>query len=288
MLFWGFSFIWSKIVFEVYNPVTTVLFRLIISAIVLWVLGVLLKKIERIRKEDIKVLILLTFYQPFLYFLGENYGLDQASSTITSVLVSTIPLFSPIASYFFLKEKISYMNIIGIIISIVGVVMVVLKDDYSLAATPRGLLFLALAVVSAIAYSVMVVKLGGKYNVYSLITYQNTIGILMFLPLFFVLDWQSFVESEINMRVAGSLAALSIFASTLAFMLFTYGIQKIGITKANSFANIIPVFTAFFAWLIIDELLTFLNIIGIVIVVAGLFISQIKFKTKFHLIRFRR
>lgn len=288
MLFWGFSFIWSKMVFEVYKPVTTVCFRLIISSIFLWIVGILLKKIEKLQKKDFSILALMTFYQPFLYFLGENYGLNEVSSTIASVLIATIPLFSPFAAYFFLKERLSPMNFTGILISIVGVVMVVLKDDLSLAASPKGLFFLGLAVASAIAYSVVIVKLTGKYNIYSLITYQNTLGVFMFLPLFFFLDWHDFLASQITTKAFTSLIFLSIFASSFAFMLFTYGIQKIGITRANSFSNIIPVFTAFFAWILLDEQLNSLNIIGIALVVGGLFLSQIKYKPKFYSLRFRK
>jgi drug/metabolite transporter (DMT)-like permease len=67
---------------------------------------------------------------------------------------------------------------------------------------------------------------------------------------------------------------LAIFASVTAFVLFCYTVRKIGVTRANVFNNIRPVFTAMLMWLIFDEVLPIWKLIGIVIIIIGLFISQ--------------
>jgi len=110
-----------------------------------------------------------------------------------------------------------------------------------------------LAVFSAVAYSVLTVKLAAKYNVFNLITYQNAIGLVYFSPFFFYFDYEHFILVKFSWEIAKPLFALAIFASSLAFMLFIYGIQQLGITKANTISNIIPVFTAVFAWYLLDE-----------------------------------
>jgi drug/metabolite transporter (DMT)-like permease len=68
---------------------------------------------------------------------------------------------------------------------------------------------------------------------------------------------------------------LAIFASCGAFILFAYSVRHLGITRSNVFSNSIPVFTAFFAYLLLKEVLTLQNMIGMVTVIAGLFLSQI-------------
>ena len=73
-----------------------------------------------------------------------------------------------------------------------------------------------------------------------------------------------------------SILELAIFASSLAFIFFTYGLNHLGITKSNIFINAIPVFTAIFAYFVLDELLNFQKMVGITIVISGLFLSQIK------------
>lgn len=275
-LFWGFSFIWTSEVLNFLEPITTILFRLIISTFLLYFVSSLLKKLQKIDRNDWKTLILLAIFQPFLYFIGENLGLTYASPTVTSVMIATIPLFSPIASYFFLKEKITLMNLIGILISVVGVFLVIIRPDLTIAVSPVGLGLLLLAVFAAIAYSVVVVKLAGKYNVYTLVTYQNAIGVLLFIPVFLGFEREAFLNLSFSWDYAIPLLELSVFASSIAFLLFTYGIQKLGLIRSNTLANMIPVFTAIFAYFFLDERLSFVNTLGIAIVIGGLFLSQIR------------
>ncbi len=277
MLFWGFSYIWTKIVFTVYTPITTILLRLVISAIFLLLIGLASKRLQKIRRQDLGSILLLAFFQPFLYFLGENLGLYQVSSTVAAVMIATIPLFTPIAAFWFFRERLSLMNIAGIALSVFGVALVILKPDLSLAVSPLGLLYLSLAVASAVAYSVVVVKLSGRYTAFSLITYQNVVGILYFLPLVFLLEPGVLLKTQPTFKTIIALAQLAILASSLAYMLFIYGVQKIGMSRASAFTNSIPVFTAFFAYMVLGEKLFALNMVGIVLVIGGLLLAQIRF-----------
>lgn len=278
MLFWSFSFVWVKIVYTVYNPITTVILRLIISSALLFLIGKGLHKIQKIDKKDRTQLMLLAFFEPFLYFMGESFGLKFVSSTLGAVIISTIPLFSPVAAYFFHREKIGIMGIVGILISVFGVSIIIFNKDLNLIASPLGVALMFLAVGSAIAYSIVLKNLAAKYNPITLISYQNLVGIMLFLPLFFIFEFQDFIHAKPTVDVLISLFELAIFASSLAFIFFTYGLNHIGITKTNIFINAIPVFTAIFAFFVLDEILNFQKIIGISIVISGLFLSQAKFK----------
>jgi len=275
MMFWGFSYIWSKIVFEVYTPITTVFLRLIISSIFLVVIGLITRQLIKLTFRELKLMFGISILQPFLYFIGESIGLAYVSSTLASVIISTIPLFSPIAGGLFLKERVSKMNYLGIVVSVVGVIMVILQDDFAFSHSPIGLILLFMAVAVAIVYSVFVVKLS-KYNAYTIITYQNIFGIFLFMPLFFIFDYSKFITIVPERETIMALVQLSIFASSFAFMLFTYGIQKLGVSKATAFSNLIPAFTAVFAYFLLGEKLSYINLLGLVLVIAGLFVSQIK------------
>lgn len=282
MLFWSFSFVWIKIVYTVYNPITTVVLRLAISSILLFAIGKGFKRIETIEKKDRMQLLLLAFFEPFLYFMGESFGLKLISSTLGAVIISTIPLFSPVAAYFFHREKISTMGIVGIIISIFGVSVIIFNKDFNLIASPLGIALMFLAVGSALGYSIVLKKLAAKYNPVSLISYQNLLGIIFFLPLFFTFEYQHFIAAKATYEVLIAILELAIFASSLAFICFTYGLNYLGVSKSNIFINTIPVFTAIFAYFVLDELLNFQKMVGITIVISGLFLSQIKFNSHKH------
>lgn len=278
MICWAFSFVWIKQAFESFNPLTIVVLRLALSAVLLFVILTLMKKLKKLHLKDIKWFILLAFFEPFLYFMGESFGLQVVSSTVGAVIVSTIPLFSPITDRLFFRSKISAMNIAGIVISFAGVLFIIFEDGFNLTAPLYGILLVFLAVFAALGYSVVLKKIPKSYNAVSIITYQNAIGIFFFLPLFFTYEWEHFMSTTITSTSVWAVIQLAIFASSLAFIFFTYGMRIIGITKANVFVNLIPVFTAIFAYFILGELLNFQKIIGIIIVVGGVFISQLKIR----------
>ena len=276
MIFWAFSFVWVKQAYVSFNPSTVVLFRLIISAGLLYIILKSLKRLTPLKKRDIKWFFLLAFFEPFMYFVGESFGLQYVSSTMGAVIISTIPLFAPVADRLFFKTRITRLNITGLIISFSGVLMIVLEKDLSLNAPLYGILMLFLAVLSAIGYTVVLKKIPMHYNAVTIITYQNAIGSFYFLPLFLTLDLKHFEHTEFNTEAVMAIVQLAIFASSAAFILYTNSIRIIGITKANAFVNMIPVFTAIFAWWLLNEPLSIEKFAGIAIVIAGVFISQVK------------
>ncbi len=274
VVFWGFSFVWSKQALQFYRPITVIFFRLVFSVVFLFLFGYVFRQLQKVEKNDWKKIILVAFWEPFAYFIGENYGLTHVSSTTAAVIIATIPLFSPVAAYYFHGERISRENFLGILLSVLGVVLAVLKPDLGFKADLWGVLFLLWAVFSAVMYSVFVLDLSHKYNVYTIITYQNSFGALMFLPVFLIVDIQSFKSTGFVLDAWIPILLLSIFASSLAFMFFTLGIKHLGITRANIVANLIPIFTAFFSFLVFGEKFTWFNIVGIVLVVVGVILSQ--------------
>ncbi len=276
MTFWSLTYVWYKMVFEFYEPITTVLLRLVLSSIILVILMLPLNQLQKIQLKDFKYFVLVTLFQPFLYFLCESFGVKFVSSTLSAVIISTIPLFSPFATAYFYNERVMKFNIIGIVISIIGVALVIFERDENVSATPLGILLLFLAVAAGIGYSIVVKKLSGKYNSISIVTYHNIIGIFFFLPLFLLFEYNNFISTGYAQKAVVPLLELAVFGSSFAFIFFTYSIKKIGVTKSNAFTNAIPVLTAIFAFFMLGESLTVIKMTGIGLVISGLFMSQVK------------
>jgi len=219
--------------------------------------------------------IISALFNPFFYFLCESYGLKYVSPTISAVIIATIPVFTPIIAYYSLREKLSLMNIFGLLISFLGIIIILVNKDMSLNDSPKGILFLFLAVFSALIFSIMLKKLTVKYKPLTIITYLNGLGAIYFLPLFLTFDFQHFISIKPNFELIISIFQLAIFASSLAYVLFTIVVKNIGISKANLYTNLIPVFTAIISYLMLSEFFNMNKIIGMIIVIAGVFLSQI-------------
>ncbi len=275
MLFWGMSFVWTKIVLQLYAPITTIFLRLIISSTILYIVLKLTKQLQKVHKEHYVLFLISAMFEPLLYFLGENFGLREVSSTVASVIIATIPVITPVFAYFLLKEKLSIFNILGIIISFLGVMVMIFDRNFNFTASPKGIILLFVAVFSTIGYAVTIKKLAAIYTSPTIITFQNIIGIFYFLPLFLIFDIKEFLSITPTFKVIASLLELAIFASSLAFICYIHVVSKLGVSRANIFTNLIPIFTAIFSYLLLDELFDTAKIIGITIVITGVFLSQI-------------
>ena len=278
MIFWAFSFVWVKEVYLIYGPLTTVFFRLVIASVLLLLFALLTGKLARIARKDLTTFLLLAFFEPFLYFMGESFGLKFVSSTVGAIIVATIPLFSPFAAARFHGEKISLRTFLGILLSFLGVSIVVFDSKFNLTASPLGIALEFLAVLSAIGYIVVLKKLAVKYNPTSIITYQNLLGIIYFLPFWLIFEFRDFTAIPFNVTAFNGRLKLSVFASCIAFIFYAHSVKRLGINSVNIFINIIPVFTAIFAWYILDEPLSLQKFAGIIVVIAGLLLAQVKLK----------
>jgi len=274
MLFWGLSFVWFKIVVKWYEPVTIIFLRLIISGALMMIFMLAMRSWQVVKRKHLKYFFLLAFSQPFCYFLGESFGLKLVSSTMASVIIATIPLFSPFAAYYFVREKVTVHVVTGIVFSFAGILLMLFNADLSLNAAPIGILLLFMAVFSAVAYSVIIRKISHEYNPVTIITYQNMIGALYFLPLFLVFDFKHFITIQPTRELVLAMLQLAFFASTLAYVFYIIAIKGIGVIKANVFANLIPVFTGIFSFIILGEQFTLLKIAGMLLVMCGVLVSQ--------------
>ncbi len=274
MFFWGFSYIWSKIVFETYSPLTTIFLRLVISTIFLFLYIYVSGLVEKIDKKDFGLFAVSALLNPFLYFLGENFGLSLVPASLSSIIVATIPLFAPFAAYYFFKERLQPVNLAGLILSFTGLLIIIVNKDFEITANPWGILFLFGAVFSAVFYSIVLKKLTFKYKPLTIITWQNLIGSVYFLPFFLVFEWKRFSAIIPGVDTISSLLMLGIFASSVAYVLFAYIVNRLGVIKSSLYTNIIPVFTSLFAFFILGETFTNQKIIGMAVVIAGVFLSE--------------
>lgn len=275
MIFWGISYIWTKIVLQYYEPLTTIFLRLVISTIFLSTV-IFFKKVRKIKKSDLKYFFLLAFFEPFCYFLGENFGMKLVSPTVASIIISTIPVITPIFAFIILKEKLSKLNILGLIISFTGVVLILTTKNSDLVVNFKGIMLLFLAAVSGVGYGITVRNLSNRYSPLTIVLTQNFIGTIYFLPLFLIFEFKDFISVTPNKELIFSILQLSIFASTLSFIFITYAIKNLGISKTNVFTNLIPIVTAIFSFFMLGKILTGQEIFGILVVISGLFLSQKK------------
>jgi len=275
MVFWGFTFVAFKFANLSFRPITIVFFRLTVAIFFLFGFAFLFKRLNRIKRKDLKWFLLLALVEPFFYFLGEAYGLTMVTATVGAVIISTIPLIVPFASYYLFREKLTSMNYLGLVISFGGVLLVVLTRSGGLAADWRGVLLMFVAVLSAVSYTMVVKILADDYTPITITAYQSLYGLLMFIPLFLIFEVRQLDFSLVTRESLLAVLFLGVFGSGICFILITIGIRELGAARANIFGNLIPVVTAIVSFFVLKETMPLIKILGIIVVILGLFLSQI-------------
>ena len=296
MIIWSVSGIAIKHALVALPPFTMILMRFIPSVVLMLVIGLVRRKhslfcLQRMELKDLPLFLLAGFCQPFLYYMLETYAYDALNSpTIAETLLSTSPLLSPVFAAILLRERITGNNIFGILISTGGVFVLTLAgaENYSIGSY-WGVLLAFLAVSAAVIDSVMMRKAPMRYSALSFVFYTQLISLLFFIPVWFwregpsalmAIDWNQLADPASSLTVAlWSVSYLTVFASVTAFILFCYALRQIGVTKANAFNNIRPVFTAIWMFLFFGEHLPALKWVGIGLIIFGLFICQKREKT---------
>ena len=280
MIIWGLSFIWSTQVYQSLNPTATIFLRLVIATVFFTAILFFFRMNEKVERKHLGLFALAAMFEPFLYFIFEGYGLKNTSPIIGSAIIAMIPLVTPIAASVFLKEKLSAMNIIGLIVSFLGVMVMLMNKNLEFVASTKGVVFLFCAVLVAVGYSISLAKLTKLYKPLTITWMQNIVGMIYFIPLTIIME--QFEPS--NFGNVGEyivpLVCLGVLCSAVAYSLWAFSFSKLGASRANVYTNLIPVFTAIFSYFIIHEELTINKISGIVFVVVGLIFAQLKKKEK--------
>ena len=290
MIIWSVSGIAIKQALLVFPPFTMIVLRFVPSVLLMFLIGLICRKsplfgLQRLHWRDLPFFLIAGFCQPFLYYLLETFAYDALNSpTIAETLLSTSPLLSPIFAAVLLRERVTKYNIIGILISTLGVFALTLigAKDYSIGSY-WGILLAFAAVSAAVIDSIMMRKVPMRYSSLSFIFYAQLVSLLFFLPIWgwkegttalMAIEWST-IETQ---TALGCIAYLTIFASVIAFILFCYGLRKTSVTQANAFNNIRPAFTALWMFLFFGEHLPLGKWVGMILIIFGIFVCQKKEK----------
>lgn len=276
-ILWGLSYVFSKGLLEAnMGSITIIFIRSLIASVCLLLLMLVTGNFTIVKKEHWKTMILLSSFQPFLYFIFELYSMKYNSATLTSLVVSTVPLFIPLLLFIFEREKVSFRIFFGILISIVGVSIVLLTGSQgisSLMTDPTGLILAFFAVLCAAMYSITSRKLTKHYNALVITTHQNIIAFVLFTPIFFIVDFEGFDKIPLNQSTITSLLLLGIFCSAFAYMLYLNSVKYCGVIYSSMVSNLSSVFTVVGTYFMFGEKLTIFQMVGILVTLSGLYLG---------------
>ncbi|MCM8900262.1 DMT family transporter [Caldicoprobacter algeriensis] len=276
VIFWGMSFVSSKAILNAGVPPFTMAFlRFLIASLILLPILKRLQPDTNIRKEDKVPLMLSALFGVTIYFLFETWGIKLTSAASASMIVASIPVFTICAEYVIYKNSISPIKWLGVLMSITGVYFIIKRGQPS-ENNPQALwgnLLMIGACLSWVAYILISKGLNSRLSGLALTTYQSLFGALFLLPL-------ALLERNLWRPIPPiawiNIIYLAVFCSAISYFLYIYSLSHLDSVVVSSYVNLIPVVSALGGTFILGEEITLQQILGGLIVIAGVYVVNLK------------
>ena len=193
------------------------------------------------------------------------------------IVQATMPAFIIIISMFWLNTKINLLQIFGLVITFLGVLIVVSKANFNLLFNLQVNDGDLIMIFACIFYAVYAVGLKKKPNVSNLVlmTFFSYIAFLGSLPgLIYEISSGEFLLPTV--KGVFILLVIIIFPSFLAQIFFIKGVEKLGPSTSGLYTNLVPIFTAILAVIILNESFYFYHLISLFVVFLGIYIFERK------------
>lgn len=278
---WSGNFIVAKAVNKEIPPISLNFYRWLIASVIIFPFA-----IAQFRKEWKPVrqswhylfwisLTGVALFNTFVY-IGAHY-----TSAINLALIGTTssPIMSVILARIFLKEKIGWMKLSGMILCIIGVLFLLSKGNFQNLVSlqfGKGDLWVLLAAFCFAVYNTMVKKKPAGVSPVNFLFVIFAFGTLMLLP-FYVWEMNSTVAVQWNGNLVLAILYLGLGASVICFLIWNIAIGKLGAGRTALFGNLIPIFSSLEAVIILHEQFSWVHIVSMALVFAGILLANLRF-----------
>jgi len=277
VFFWGITYISTKILLEVFNPIEILFTRFLMGFIFLIILYPKPLKIKDKRQEIYFALAGLTGVT--LFYLLENIALTFTMASNVGVISALVPFFTGIVGYIFMKkkEKLSRNFFIGFLLALTGISFI----SFSGASTFKiNLVGDLLAVTSVMIWGIYgnLTRILGSYGYNTIQVTRRTFayGIVFMLPALHFFDFNIGISEVLEPKYLFNLLFLGIGASAICFVTWNYTVKALGPVRASLFIYLIPIVTIITSMIVLNEKLTIMSSIGVLFTFLGLLISNKK------------
>lgn len=276
IIIWGTTFISTKILLVDFQPVEILFFRFVMGLLALLIIYP--HRLKATTKRQELTLALAGLCGICLYYLLENIALTYTMASNVGVIISVAPFFTAIMSHLFLKEegKLRANFFIGFVVAMIGIFLISFNGS-KLELNPVGDLLALLAAFVWACYSILTKKIS-SYGYHTILTTRRVFfyGILFMIPTLFMFDFHLELSRFTNPVYLFNIIFLGLGASALCFVSWNLAVKVLGAVKTSIYIYMVPVITVVTSTLILHEQITALSIIGTLLTLAGLFLSERK------------
>lgn len=277
---WGTTFISTKLLLKAISPIEILFLRFTIAFIVL--LAVYPHRLKVKEKKQELYFAAAGLCGVTLYYLLENIALTYTFASNVGVIISIAPFFTAIFAHLFLEgEKLRLQFFIGFAVAISGIFLISFTGSSNLKLNPWGDILAVSAAVVWAAYSVLTKKISGfHYNTIQATRRIFFYGLVFMIPALFLLGFAININQWLEPVNLFNILFLGLGASALCFVTWNSAVKLLGAVKTSVYIYMVPVITVVTAVIVLHERIVGIAVFGIVLTLAGLFISELKTSAK--------
>ncbi len=279
-LFWSGNFIVGKAasIYEI-PPFSLNFYRWLFAWLILFPFTYkeIIKKKDYILKNLGFFIILgitsITIFNSIVYY---SLNFTQVISGV--LMISTIPVMIIFISSLLKIEKTNIFQIIGVILSLTGVVFIITKADIEILKTlnfNKGDITMVVAMFSWATYSALLKKKKYELSQISLLEVVITFGLVFLIPIYFI-EMNMGYLIKLGKPFYLTLTYVVLFPGLCSFFFWIKGISIIGANRSGIFLHLMPIFGAIMAMIIFDEKFMFYHFLGAVFIIMGIILSNRK------------
>lgn len=277
-LLWSSASTATKIALESSQPLVIAQVRFAVAAILMLLFAHLLFKQKLPKGVQWKQVAIYGFLNITLYLGCYVIAMQHVTAGVGTLAVATNPLFISFFSIFFLKKKLKSEIFVALLLGTSGVVIASWPLLENASVTVSGLLLLLFSMLSYSAGAIYFSsKDWGNLNIVTINGWQTAIGGILLLP--FTIWKYNGTQNHFDVKFWGGTLWLAVFVSIFAILLWLWLLKK-NMVKAGLWLFLCPVFGFTIAAIVLKDVISFYTVIGVVLVVAGLFLSERNTKQK--------
>lgn len=275
IIIWGSSFASIKILLPQVPPNTIALLRFIMASIALGIFLVITKQ-PRLQKKDLPGIFFSGLSGIAIFNVLQNQGLRYAGATDAAILIAMSPVFIALLSWVILKEGISRLQVVGIVIAFAGSVLVATNGTFNNLGFNRlriyGDLLVLLSSFAWAVFSITLKKLLKRYPPTTIMTYSTFVGTVFLIPF-------SLLEYPVNFLAINpvgwiNIIYLGLLASALGNLIWNSALEKVSAVTAGAYLYLSPIVAAVTALIFIHEIPSLYTITGGIIILMGTFFAS--------------
>lgn len=269
---WASSFVGIRVALEFWSPGGLAFLRYVVASLALLLLVPFFKLGDRFRFNKSDFLLFSTF--ALLGVVGYHVGLNLGEQTVTagtaSFIVGQIPLVTLLLNSILFRGQVSVRGAFGIVLGVIGTGLIFFAQGEGVALN-IGILWVVMAVISESLYFVLQKPALERFTPFGLNFYTNVFGMLLLIPFAFKVSGPTPEASGFSVLLV---VYLGVFPAAVAYLLWSYAIQELGVVTTSMSLYALPAITVFMAALLINEMPNSSEVLGGTIALLGAYLCS--------------